>query len=364
MISAPVHFLMGDTIIISGQSASAYHIKFENNFTPDSYNNSGFSQKITRLSKSLYKVEVTSNYAELKSEVRYPVRYKNPTWFNEYLKAEKMIQSKHPEIRRLALKLAKGCSYQVDVVEKIVKWVSENIEYSLHEDEPRDALSVLRKKRGYCIGYSNLTVALLRALNIPARNVHGIFFNTRTNGTEEFHAVSMNGVSLHRWIEVMYLDKGWVFSDPRFSANHVSGHYIVLALQNAGAEFNPSYFHGTEVQQLSYHDSTEWLDRIYDHPARIFIRPNKFRQKNGIVSIYILNKSLNFDKIEVVVASLDRVNKSRPEADGSARFFGLKKGEYELKIRYEDKIKYITKFSLSEAQTRDFDIKLKMEESR
>ncbi len=72
------------------------------------------------------------------------------------------------------------------------------------------------------MGYSELSVDLLRRVGIPARTVQGIL---RTKPGSEGYDSRIGGV-YHRWIEVYYPDRGFVFSDPSASINAVDARYV------------------------------------------------------------------------------------------------------------------------------------------
>ena len=65
-------------------------------------------------------------------------------------------------------------------------------------------------RRAYCVGFAELAVDLLRRVGISARTVQGIL---RTDPGADGYEAAIGGV-YHRWIEVYYPDRGYVFSDP------------------------------------------------------------------------------------------------------------------------------------------------------
>ena len=71
----------------------------------------------------------------------------------------------------------------------------------LDRGAPQDAQSVLARRSAYCTGVARLTVALLDALAIPAREVAGYVVDDLPQGGRS---------GFHRWIEVFYDDRGWV----------------------------------------------------------------------------------------------------------------------------------------------------------
>ena len=94
--------------------------------------------------------------------------------------------------------------------------------YDADRGRKQDPGSVFASKRAHCVGFSELAVDLLRRVGITARTVQGIL---RTKpGTEGFDS-HIGGV-YHRWIEIFYADRGFVFSDPSSSINGVDSRYV------------------------------------------------------------------------------------------------------------------------------------------
>ncbi|HEY0710068.1 MAG TPA: transglutaminase-like domain-containing protein, partial [Polyangia bacterium] len=110
-------------------------------------------------------------------------------------------------------------------VNALVSWVHSQMSYELTSDQ-YDDLTLLTRKRGDCTEYAQLTVALLNAVDVPAR--------TRTG----FVAAGDRLVA-HAWVE--YHDgQSWTEIDPTMGRTRVDSSYIdasildVLGLVGAG----------------------------------------------------------------------------------------------------------------------------------
>ncbi|MBN2134774.1 MAG: transglutaminase family protein [Acidobacteria bacterium] len=362
MIIFPFRFASGDEIIVSGEHTVSFFINSAEYHEFRDYSNNGYSQTVEKIDSNKYRIEINTSRKDLESLIKFPLEYKTPEWLRHYLLPTKDTDYRKPEIRNLAQKLSKGCVYQYQVVENIIRWINTNIKYELTPGGPTSAEDVLREKTGYCVGFSNLAVALLRALDIPARNIHGIYYDySAVDSTKTEHLLSLDGVTLHRWIEVYYPDVGWVFSDPRKSINHVDSNYIFIAPQNGGLGLDSGKFIGLKVSLQKDDNNLIYLDLIQVRDRMLFIRPNLFQRINSAVIVWLLNKAIKPESIEIVLASLDHVLKSTPEREKPVRFIGLPNGEYELKIRYDGTLKYINKFSLQKMEELRFDIMLELE---
>lgn len=137
-------------------------------------------------------------------------------------------ESQESQVGRLALALTAGVTTRYAAASRILGWVSLSITYDLDRRLPQDAESVLARRTGYCTGVSRLTVALLTAAGIEAREVAGYLasgpagdrFGDRADGRPSGY---------HRWVEVYYPDRGWVFSDPLTSHHYVGADHLRLA---------------------------------------------------------------------------------------------------------------------------------------
>ncbi len=120
-------------------------------------------------------------------------------------------------VERIAAVVASGAVTRYDAVSRVLGWVSREIRYELDRERPQDPEAVLVRRSAHCTGVARLTVALLRALGIEAREVAG------------FVAAAPAGGQYHRWVEIHYPDRGWVFSDPLRYHHYVPATYVPFA---------------------------------------------------------------------------------------------------------------------------------------
>ncbi len=92
----------------------------------------------------------------------------------DYLKSTINCQSDYKAIRDKAKLIAKNQSTVQGVVEEIAKYIKGNITFTPVFGGAQDAKSVYNTGKGNCSGVSNLTIAMLRSLGIPARYVSGL----------------------------------------------------------------------------------------------------------------------------------------------------------------------------------------------
>jgi len=154
-----------------------------------------------------------------------------PSSVSSYVNATDNIQSTDSHIKSIAQSLVTANTPLYKVVEALAEYVFENIDYNATVNQ--DAISVLTNKLGSCAGYTNLMVALLRSIGIPARYVAGIHMST--NGPHAVYEVYFP--SLGQWIE----------GDAQGSVFFCNSNFFILG------------HYGDMDQKQSLYNSTIWL---------------------------------------------------------------------------------------------------------
>ncbi len=131
-----------------------------------------------------------------------------------------------PAVLRLAGELAEGKSSDMEKILAVHDWVARNITYDvksyLSGDIPNwKASDVLRARVGVCEHYSRLAAALLRAIGIPAKVVHGY----ARRETETWQDVLRGGPN-HAWNEV-FVGGRWLTMDVTWDAGFIEGDRFV-----------------------------------------------------------------------------------------------------------------------------------------
>lgn len=200
-----------------------------------------------------------------------------------------------------------------EAVGRILSWVRREIDYVLDRSLPQDAESVLRRRSAYCAGTARLAVAMLAAVGIEAREVPGYVF-AATPGAREIEP------GFHRWIEVFYPDRGWVFSDPLASQQFVPATYLRLATE--GLEQLPM-----DGRLLSRGGAVAAIDVVPDVPDGVRVRANDRRRHAAALVLSVAGS-------QTAEATLrgEGIVRRQPVLAGEARFLGLPLGNYELKV--------------------------------
>lgn len=160
-----------------------------------------------------------------------------------------------------ARKMSAGATTQAAAVEQILAGLAAFVRYDPDRVRRQEPSAVFAERRANCVGLSELAVDLLRRVGISARTVQGVL---RADPGSAGYDEAIGGL-YHRWIEVHYPDRGYVFSDPSASVNGVDARYLPFSrrayVRPRGLHLTPLSFAG----QLDYRS-------LRAGPARLLVR--------------------------------------------------------------------------------------------
>ncbi|MCA9392060.1 transglutaminase domain-containing protein [candidate division WWE3 bacterium] len=184
-------------------------------------------EKKTVIFKGQIKIDVSSSaYIDAKLDVYAP-----------YLLPDVYWEVYAPELTELTA----GMSSVKDVYD----FVTQNLHYDavVNDDgsiSRKGALAALQNKdSSVCMEYTDLTVTMLRAMGIPAREVDGYAY------TDDDEALLQPTVSdvLHAWVQYYDPDKGWINIDPTWGSttkrdylNNFDDEHIILAVKGLSSQ--------------------------------------------------------------------------------------------------------------------------------
>lgn len=220
-----------------------------------------------------------------------------------------------PAIGRLAGALTAGARDRYDAVSRVLEWVRSNVAYELDRGLDQSPAAVLERRTAYCTGYARLAVALLAAVRIEAREVPGYVFEEVPGGPP---------AGFHRWIEVRYPDRGWVFSDPLASHHFVPATYLRLADDRLVGQPAPGRL-------------LDRIDDVLDVDVRYWsfgagagvvrVRPNDDQRRAAALAL-----SLEPGTDGEAFLEGGGVTRRLPLPGGRGVFVGLEPGSYELRV--------------------------------
>lgn len=145
----------------------------------------------------------------------------------EYLKTSILVESDNPAIVARAKEIAGGETDAYAAAKKVVAWVGRAMkkDYGASADRATD---VLRTMRGDCTEHSLLSIALLRALGIPARRVDGVVYVQNEDGVPALY--------WHEWVEAWV--GTWTQLDPTFGQPVADATHLTLG-EESSAEIMP-----------------------------------------------------------------------------------------------------------------------------
>jgi len=217
-------------------------------------------------------------------------------------------------VSRLARALTAGALTRYEATSKVLGWISAHVAYRLDRSADQSAESVLERRTAFCTGYARLAVALLEASGIEAREVPGYVVEAVPGGPP---------VGFHRWIEVRFEDRGWVYSDPMVSHHFVPATYLRLASE----ELNGSPGRGQLLDRRDRIRDVDLFASPYPTLAPLRVRPNDDSRRAAALAV----------RLERAVdgrAILDGggLRRQLRLAEGEATFLGLEPGQYDLRI--------------------------------
>src|SRR5262249_8702512 len=127
-----------------------------------------------------------------------------------------------------AQRLVKGSLSQEQAVRRVLLALAAQITYDPDRLRRQDPSAVFESRRAFFVGFAGLALGLLRRRGIAAPALQGILGCGKAHDGYD-PAV---GGAYHRWIEVYYPDRGYVFSDPSSTINGVDARYIPFGHQS------------------------------------------------------------------------------------------------------------------------------------
>ena len=143
------------------------------------------------------------------------------------LKATIAVESDNPDVIAMAKQIAGTEKDAWTVAKKVNKWVYDNLDkdYGASSDSAGD---VLKKRKGDCTEHSLLTVAMLRALGIPAKRIDGLVYLVNEDKKPALY--------WHEWVEA-YVGE-WTQLDPTFGQDVANPARLAVG-EESSAEITP-----------------------------------------------------------------------------------------------------------------------------
>ncbi len=308
-------------------------------FIPD-YSNESFEQKVISQDEFSKRVRVTSRMQPMNTRVPYPVPAGSlPASASRYLIPEKDRQSQDPSITGLVRDITRGSVYAHEAANAILSWIADNLTFDPSITIPSDAVSALRRRKAYCVGYSNLAASMLRAAGIPARVAHGYLPPGYEWGfSKDYWGVKVNDGGFHAYLEIYYPDRGWVFSDAEHSHHFVDPFHIILRLD--GMSMPGEYSGGfLEVDKATFYtifkeeDKTLMVDELPLPKQKRLGRRLDSRQHSALVTGRVSSKTGASIPKGTAVAWKDGRGTPYPFSNGRFAMALQSPGKYRIELK-------------------------------
>lgn len=164
-------------------------------------------------------VVLTKNIADAERAKVYMATEPVENWLN----ATPLVQFDEPAIQNLANTLSSGVFSPVQKMHNIIMWTSTHIKPPANDLVGLDATTVMKDRVSSCTGYANLSVALGRAMGLPARSVANLLVGV----PQQMHSISE-----------FYLGKdlGWRRVEPQGQRDVIPESYALIIRLNETTE--------------------------------------------------------------------------------------------------------------------------------
>ena len=149
--------------------------------------------------------------------------FKAKSGLEEYLKPTELCDCGNPEIINKSNELIGQDSKPKDAAIKIFNFIRDEIPFEANKADEK-ASDTLQRGSGFCVTKSNLQIALLRAIGIPARYHHVHLRKEILSGVipaASLDLIPEGVITYHPWCEC-YLNNNWVSCEALYPKKLVS----------------------------------------------------------------------------------------------------------------------------------------------
>jgi len=149
--------------------------------------------------------------------------FKAKSGLEEYIKPTELCDCGNPEIINKSNELIGQNSKPKDAAIKIFNFIRDEIPFEANKADEK-ASDTLQRGSGFCVTKSNLQIALLRAIGIPARYHHVHLRKEILSGVipaASLDLIPEGVITYHPWCEC-YLNNNWVSCEALYPKKLVS----------------------------------------------------------------------------------------------------------------------------------------------
>ncbi|MEZ7953720.1 MAG: transglutaminase-like domain-containing protein [Bacteroidales bacterium] len=134
-------------------------------------------------------------------------------------------QSDHQQIISLTKKVIHNCNSEYTKIRNIHNWVADNIYYDMdafnsqnYQSMDTSALGTLLSRRSVCQGYSDLSIAMLRAAGIPAMGLSCYALGISTD--KKWNTQTLEKTESNHRITAAFVNKRWTITDVTWDSDN------------------------------------------------------------------------------------------------------------------------------------------------
>lgn len=236
---------------------------------------------------------------------------------NMYTKPRKYWESDSTNVEKVAKELKDEKSNVIKNAQKIYNFITNNLSYNFGASqrglvERQGAETILSTKGSWtCMEFTDLFIAVARAVGIPAREVNGYAFTGNDNNRPL--SISLKGGDfLHAWPEFYDSYYGWIQVDPTWGTTSGVDYFTKLDMSHfafviKGVSSEYPFSAGT------YRFSNNGNEKLIDVALSQSISEDNFKPK------LIVTKAFNWNPLQLILGK----EKYRMENKGGITLYNL-----------------------------------------
>jgi hypothetical protein len=174
-----------------------------------------------RFGPGKYTIWVGDNPQRFDGTLRFQIENTSPA-DERYTASSPYVDSYNPAIKELTSTLVKPQMSELDKLQTIYDWITNNISYdyqayNTNQNQLVTASTTLKNKKGNCRNYSFLMAALARSAGLQTRVIYG-----------QRYSPSKKQWYPHAWNEV-YADGRWIKLDATYDAGYIMNDNFVTS---------------------------------------------------------------------------------------------------------------------------------------
>lgn len=213
-----------------------------------------------------------------------------------YTKPQKYWETESPYILKIAKELKKEDQTVVYNAKMVYEFIKNNLKYDFEAQskgmvERKGAETAASQKNSWtCMEFTDLFIAVTRAMGIPAREINGFAF-TSEESNKPISISLESGDELHSWAEFYDPYSGWVQVDPTWGTTSGLDYFSKL---------DTSHFAFVRKGVSSEHPYSAGTYRFSDSEKLIETALSQISSDENFAPLLKINKVVNFNPFQIL----------------------------------------------------------------